>query len=100
MSVVISICLTDVLVIPKRVVPRVADLTGPEAADLMCAQHHLPQKSGPLRRSTYSSHHLYRQSAQSIGRVIEREFKASSLTFAIQVRPCFDCMSNPVNRTC
>ncbi|CAG8508409.1 6618_t:CDS:2, partial [Ambispora gerdemannii] len=52
----------DVLVISRRVVPRYADLTPEEACDMF-------------------------QSAQKIGRVIEREYNGSSLTVAIQDGP-------------
>src|SRR5690348_16295221 len=51
---------TDVLVVPLRSVQRFTDLTTDEVIDVMT-------------------------SAQTIGRVIEREFEADSLTFTIQV---------------
>lgn len=50
----------DILVVPKRVVPRLADLTREEITDLF-------------------------GSAQRIGQVVEREYKAESLTVACQV---------------
>ena len=50
----------DVLVVPKRVVPRLSDLTSEEIADAF-------------------------QTASRIGSVIEKAFDGKSLTIAIQV---------------
>ncbi|KAG2213988.1 hypothetical protein INT47_001258 [Mucor saturninus] len=52
----------DVLVIPKRIAPRLADLNKEETADLML-------------------------SAQHIGGVVEKHFKGTSLTLTIQDGP-------------
>ncbi|CAO3696921.1 unnamed protein product [Umbelopsis ramanniana] len=52
----------DVLVIPRRVIPRFAEMTSDEATDMIL-------------------------SAQTIGKVIEKEFDASSLTMAMQDGP-------------
>lgn len=57
----ISISFLDVLVSPKRVVPRLADLAPGELADLM-------------------------HSVQHVGSVIERVYNAAGLTIACQVR--------------
>lgn len=57
----ISILASDVLVISKRVVPRMADLTSDEMSDLFI-------------------------SVQHISRVIEKEYGAQSMTVACQVR--------------
>lgn len=51
---------TDVLVIPTRHVPRIADLTPPELSSLMT-------------------------SVQHVGRVVERVYGADGLTIACQV---------------
>ncbi|KAJ1989539.1 Dinucleoside triphosphate hydrolase [Dimargaris cristalligena] len=51
-----------VLVVPHRLVPRFTDLTPDEVSDLF-------------------------QSAQTIGRVIERQFRGESLTLAVQDGP-------------
>lgn len=50
----------DVLVLPTRVVPRLADLTGPELVSLMT-------------------------SVQLVGKVIEKAFEGDALTVACQV---------------
>ncbi|TPX32648.1 hypothetical protein SmJEL517_g04288 [Synchytrium microbalum] len=52
----------DLLVMPRRVVVRFADLTSDEVADLF-------------------------QSVQTIGRVLEREYRGESLTIAVQDGP-------------
>ena len=52
--------ITDVLVLPRRVVTRLKDLEGGELADLMA-------------------------SVQTVGRVIERVYGADALTIACQV---------------
>ena len=53
----------DVLVIPRRLVPRFTELSPEEVSDLWLA-------------------------AQRIGSMIEKEYKAESLTLTIQVSPC------------
>lgn len=50
----------DVLVVPNRAVPRLKDLSGEEIADVF-------------------------QTAERVGKVIEREFGGESLTVACQV---------------
>ena len=50
----------DVLVVPKRIVPRLSDLTSEEIADAF-------------------------QTANKIGSVIEKAFDGKSLTIAVQV---------------
>lgn len=53
--------ISDVLVVPNRVVPRLRDLSGEEIADVF-------------------------QTAEMVGKVIEKEFGGESLTVACQVR--------------
>jgi hypothetical protein len=65
-AILTSVCCindsADVLVIPTRVVARVADLTREEASSLFT-------------------------SVQAVGKVIEKAYNADALTIACQVRP-------------
>ena len=61
----------DVLVVPKRVVPRLADLQPSEVTDLFLAVQH-------------------------VGKVLEEVYKAKALTVSLQVSPGFKVLSPQV----
>jgi len=76
----VRVC-ADVLVIPRRLVKRFAELTTDEVQDMWISAQNIGAYSTTLEARERTSSRSYIVHA---GRVIERHYEATSLTFAIQ----------------